>query len=57
MGLLKKLSPVKVEYGWNFIYDETGEAQGAKVYKRVYLCLPGRRLIFRDGKYEGWYRP
>lgn len=57
MGLLKKLSPVKVGYGWNVIYDEAGEMQGVKVHKRVYLCLPGRRLIFRDGKYEGWYRP
>ena len=57
MGLLKKLSPVKVGYGWNVIYDEAGEVQGAKVYKRVYLCLPGRRLIFRNGKYDGWYRP
>ena len=23
----------------------------------VYLCLPGRRLVCRDGRYEGWYRP
>lgn len=22
-----------------------------------YLCLPGLRLIFRNGKYAGWYRP
>ena len=57
MGLLKKLSPVKVGYGWNYIYDEAGETQGAMIYKRVYLCLPGRRLIFHDGKYVGWYRP
>lgn len=23
----------------------------------VYVCLPGWRLIFREGKYAGWYRP
>lgn len=23
----------------------------------TYLCLPGIRLIFRNGKYDGWYRP
>lgn len=23
----------------------------------LYLCLPGCRLIFREGKYVGWYRP
>ena len=22
-----------------------------------YICLPGVRLIYRSGKYEGWYRP
>lgn len=22
-----------------------------------YVCLPGRRLIFRNGEYSGWYRP
>ncbi len=22
-----------------------------------YVCLPGRRLIYRDGKYVGWYNP
>ena len=22
-----------------------------------YLCLPFIRLIFREGKYVGWYRP
>ena len=57
MGRLKKLSPVKVRYGWNAIYDEAGEVQGAMLHKCVYLCLPGRRLIFRNGKYDGWYRP
>ena len=55
--ILKTIFPVKVGYGWNVIYDEAGEMQSVKVHKRVYLCLPGRRLIFRDGKYEGWYRP
>lgn len=24
---------------------------------KVYLCLLGRRFIFEDGKYIGWYRP
>lgn len=23
----------------------------------IYVCLPGRRLIFRDLRYVGWYRP
>lgn len=23
----------------------------------VYVCLFGRRFIFRDKKYAGWYRP
>lgn len=23
----------------------------------VYVCLFGIRLIFRDGRYAGWYRP
>lgn len=23
----------------------------------LYLCLPCFRLIFREGKYVGWYRP
>lgn len=22
-----------------------------------YVCLFGKRYIFRDGKYMGWYRP
>lgn len=25
--------------------------------KTIYLCLPGRRLIFFEGKYVGWYKP
>lgn len=25
--------------------------------KTVYLCLLGKRYIFREGKYVGWYRP
>lgn len=25
--------------------------------KTVYLCLFGIRLIFREGRYMGWYRP
>ena len=25
--------------------------------KTVYLCLFGKRYIFRNGKYAGWYRP
>ena len=25
--------------------------------KTVYLCLFGRRFIFREGKYDGWYKP
>lgn len=25
--------------------------------KRVYLCLFGRRYIFEEGKYVGWYNP
>lgn len=24
---------------------------------RIYICLPGVRLIFQDGKYVGWYNP
>lgn len=24
--------------------------------KTVYLCLPFIRLVFREGKYVGWYR-
>lgn len=23
----------------------------------TYLCLPGRRLIFEEGRYIGWYKP
>lgn len=23
----------------------------------LYICLPGRRLIIREGKYVGWYKP
>lgn len=23
----------------------------------IYVCLFGRRLIFRNGKYVGWYKP
>lgn len=23
----------------------------------TYLCLFGKRYIFRDGRYVGWYRP
>lgn len=22
-----------------------------------YLCLFGKRYVFRNGKYDGWYRP
>ena len=22
-----------------------------------YICLPGRRLIFRNKVYQGWYKP
>ena len=25
--------------------------------KTIYLCLFGKRYIFHDGKYMGWYRP
>lgn len=25
--------------------------------KTAYLCLFGKRYIFREGKYVGWYRP
>lgn len=25
--------------------------------KTVYPCLFGKRYIFREGKYVGWYRP
>lgn len=24
---------------------------------KVYVCLFGRRFIFENGKYTGWYRP
>nr|DAR13042.1 MAG TPA: hypothetical protein [Caudoviricetes sp.]DAT01599.1 MAG TPA: hypothetical protein [Caudoviricetes sp.]DAU70752.1 MAG TPA: hypothetical protein [Caudoviricetes sp.] len=24
---------------------------------RIYICLFGKRFIFEDGKYSGWYRP
>ena len=24
---------------------------------RVYICLFGRRFIFENGKYVGWYKP
>lgn len=23
----------------------------------LYICLFGKRYIFREGKYMGWYRP
>lgn len=23
----------------------------------VYVCLFGRRFIFRNGQYSGWYKP
>ena len=23
----------------------------------LYVCLLGKRYIFREGKYMGWYRP
>ena len=23
----------------------------------LYVCLSGKRYIFREGKYMGWYRP
>lgn len=23
----------------------------------MYLCLSGRRLIFHEGRYIGWYKP
>lgn len=23
----------------------------------LYVCLFGRRFIFRNGKYDGWYHP
>lgn len=25
--------------------------------RKIYVCLPFIRLIYVDGKYEGWYRP
>ena len=25
--------------------------------KTVYVCAFGRRFIFREGKYVGWYEP
>ena len=25
--------------------------------KTVYLCMFGKRYIFRNGTYMGWYRP
>ena len=25
--------------------------------KTVYVCLFGRRFIFREGRYDGWYKP
>ena len=24
---------------------------------RIYICLFGKRFIFEDRKYAGWYRP
>ena len=53
---LWKLSPIKTGYEWCCVFNENGDVVGARVCKRVYVCLPGRRLIFRDGVYEGWYR-
>lgn len=40
--ILKKIFPVKVS-------PEDSAVE--------YVCLPGRRLIFRNGIYDGWYRP
>ena len=39
---LKKIFPVKVS-------EEDSATE--------YVCLPGRRLIYREGVYQGWYRP
>lgn len=25
--------------------------------KTLYVCLFGRRFVFRNGKYVGWYQP
>lgn len=57
MSIFERISPIKTSRDVRFIYGENGEIDGAVIYKRVYICLPGRRLIFRNGKYEGWYRP
>lgn len=26
-------------------------------HNTTYICLPFIRLVFREGKYVGWYRP
>lgn len=31
--------------------------QSCEDKKTKYLCLPGIRFVFRNGKYIGWYRP
>jgi hypothetical protein len=57
VNIFKKLSPIKMGFEGHLIYDDDGVVLGARMCKRVYVCLPGRRLIFRDGVYEGWYKP
>lgn len=56
VSIFRKLSPIKTGNEGHCVFNENGDVVGAKVCKRVYVCLPGRRLIFRDGVYEGWYR-
>ena len=31
--------------------------RSCEYHSRLYVCLFGRRYIFEEGKYVGWYRP
>lgn len=55
-SLLKMFCKVKTNFIDRAIYDEDHEKIGETVEIVEYICLPGVRLIYRGGKFEGWYR-
>ena len=55
-SLLKMFCKVRVNFIERAVYDVDHGKIGDCVEIVEYVCLPGRRLIFCDGVYRGWYR-
>ena len=41
----------------NFLLKHTWLIKSCESENTFYLCKGDKRYIFRDGKYDGWYRP